>query len=501
MTYPRSSGILLHPTSLPGEYGIGDLGEYAYDFIDFLSATGQKLWQVMPLGPTGYGDSPYACLSAFAGNPLLISPQKLIEADLLTAEDESIENYPELNETHVEFEKVAAAKEKVFRAAFLHFRTHARAAERKRFANFCICQQNEQWLHNYALFRALKTKFKNKSWTQWSPELIQRDPEAMAQANEALAEEISYHKFLQYVFAKQWGEVRSYARLNGIQIIGDMPIFVAHDSADVWAHQDLFHLNSDGSPQVVAGVPPDYFSETGQLWGNPLYRWEAMAKDDYAWWAERFRVMLGSVDIVRLDHFRGFEAYWEVPGKEKTAINGEWVKGPNHAFFNAMKTALGHLPFIAEDLGVITPPVETLRDDFGFPGMKVLQFAFDDTSANSFLPHKHTQSAVVYTGTHDNQTTVSWFKSRSPEVQRFVLDYLGSTDAAYIHWQMIRLAMSSVASIVLAPMQDILGLSDEVGRMNTPGKAEGNWSWRFKDSEISTEIAHSLKHWTRLYER
>lgn len=501
MTYPRSSGILLHPTSLPGAYGIGDLGEYAYDFIDFLSATGQKLWQVMPLGPTGYGDSPYACLSAFAGNPLLISPEKLISAGYIDAQDPSLANYPQLSETHVEFEKVAAAKEKVFRAAFQYFSTHASQVDRKRFANFCECQQNQEWLHNYALFRALKSEFENESWTQWTPDLIARQPEALAHATEALAEDITYHKFLQFIFARQWREVHDYAHLNGIQIVGDMPIFLAHDSADVWAHQDLFHLHSDGSPKVVAGVPPDYFSETGQLWGNPLYNWEHMAKDDYAWWTERFRVMLGTVDIVRLDHFRGFEAYWEVPAEEETAINGKWVKGPDQAFFKAMEKALGHLPFIAEDLGVITPPVEALRDDFDFPGMKVLQFAFDDTSANNFLPHKHVQNAVVYTGTHDNQTTVSWFESRSPEVQHFVLDYLGSTDAAYIHWQMIRLALSSVANTVLLPMQDILGLRDEVGRMNTPGKAEGNWSWRFKDSEIKTEIAHSLKHWTRLYER
>ncbi len=501
MTYPRSSGILLHPTSLPGPFGIGDLGEFAYDFVDFLSATGQKLWQVMPLGPTGYGDSPYACLSAFAGNPLLISPEKLIEDGFLAANDPALAEYPRLSEDKVEFEAVGEAKEKLFRAAFAHFQQHAKEAERKRFANFCDCQQNRNWLHNYALFRAVKKEFDNESWTKWNPELAQRHPEALAHANHALAEEIAYHKFLQYVFSKQWGALRNYARLNGIQIVGDMPIFLAHDSADVWAHQELFHLLPDGTPRVVAGVPPDYFSETGQLWGNPLYNWEVMAKDDYSWWAERFKVMLNSVDIVRLDHFRGFEAYWEVPGGEETAMNGQWVKGPDKAFFSAMEKALGHLPFIAEDLGVITPPVEDLRDSFDFPGMKVLQFAFDDTSANNFLPHKHVANAVVYTGTHDNQTTVSWFESRSETVQKFVLDYLGSTDAAYIHWQMIRLAMSSVANTVLIPMQDILGLDDEVGRMNTPGKAEGNWSWRFKDSEINAQIAHSLKHWTELYER
>jgi 4-alpha-glucanotransferase len=310
-----------------------------------------------------------------------------------------------------------------------------------------------------------------------------------------------YHQYLQFLFHQQWDELRSYAHLNGVQIIGDMPIFVAHDSADVWAHQNLFHLDAHGKPTVVAGVPPDYFSATGQLWGNPLYNWEVMAKDNYAWWAERFRVMLNLVDIVRLDHFRGFEAYWEIPAGEKTAINGKWVKGPDKAFFKAIQKSLGHLPFIAEDLGVITPPVEDLRDSFGFPGMKVLQFAFDDTSANAFLPHNHIANSVVYTGTHDNQTSFSWFDDRPETVKKFILDYQGSNDANFIHWQLIRLAMSSVANTVLIPMQDILGLDDPTGRMNTPGKAEGNWSWRLLAEDLSQEIAHTLGHWTEIYNR
>lgn len=499
--YPRASGILLHPTSLPGPFGVGDLGEFAFDFIEFLSGTGQKIWQVMPLGPTGYGDSPYACLSAFAGNPLLISPQKLIEHGYLPAHAESVKNFPQFSAQRVEFDEVAKAKHEVFRESYAFFKAHARSAERKRFLNFCECAQNRQWLHNYALFMALKEHFDNEPWTKWDARLVQREPEALAQFENELADTLIYHKYLQYLFYTQWNDLRSFARLNGVQIVGDMPIFLAHDSADVWAHQDLFLLDEVGQPQVVAGVPPDYFSATGQLWGNPLYDWEAMAKDDYAWWAERFRVMLTLVDIVRLDHFRGFEAYWEIPGGDETAMNGKWVKGPYTQFFKAMEKALGHLPFIAEDLGVITPPVEALRDDFGFPGMKVLQFAFDDTSANNFLPHNHIQNSVVYTGTHDNQTTVSWFESRDEKTRRFILNYLGSNDANFIHWQMIRVALASVANTVIIPMQDILGLNDDEGRMNTPGKAEGNWSWRFENSEVTLEIIQSLKHWTELYAR
>ncbi|HEY9843233.1 MAG TPA: 4-alpha-glucanotransferase [Candidatus Obscuribacterales bacterium] len=499
--YARSSGILMHPTSLPGPYGIGDLGEYAYSFIDFLTATGQKLWQVMPLGPTGYGDSPYACLSAFAGNPLLISPRKLVEEGFLPMDAPALRNYPALSADKVEFEKVAAAKQEVFTASFAWFREHGRTLEQKRFVNFCEATRNKNWLHNYALFRAIKEHYQGETWTKWEAALIARDRATLASYEQALSERVLYHKYLQYLFYKQWNELLSYARLNGIQVVGDMPIFLAHDSADVWAHQHLFHLKPDGSPKVVAGVPPDYFSSTGQLWGNPLYDWEAMAKDKYSWWADRFKIMLTLVDIVRLDHFRGFEAYWEVPAGEETAINGKWVKGPDKAFFAAMEKAMGHLPFIAEDLGVITPPVEDLRDGFGFPGMKVLQFAFDDTPANSFLPHNHIANSVVYTGTHDNQTSVSWFASRPEEVQQYLLDYLGSHEANFIHWQLIRLAMSSVANTVLIPMQDLLGLNDEVGRMNTPGKAEGNWAWRLQDQEITPEVVHSLKHWTEIYNR
>jgi len=499
--YPRASGILLHPTSLPGPFGVGDLGEIAYDFVNFLAQTGQKLWQVMPLGPTGYGDSPYACLSAFAGNPLMISPEKLVEKGYLSPDSPALAAYPQLSADKVEFEAVAAAKGAIFEDSFVYFQAHASLSDRKRFENFCKCQQNRNWLRNYALFAALKQQYAGEPWDTWDEGLVCRDAQTLREYEQALAGPMLYHQYLQFLFHQQWDELRSYAHLNGVQIIGDMPIFVAHDSADVWAHQKLFHLDAHGKPTVVAGVPPDYFSATGQLWGNPLYNWEVMAKDNYAWWAERFRVMLNLVDIVRLDHFRGFEAYWEIPAGEKTAINGKWVKGPDKAFFKAIQKSLGHLPFIAEDLGVITPPVEDLRDSFGFPGMKVLQFAFDDTSANAFLPHNHIANSVVYTGTHDNQTSLSWFDDRPAAVKKFILDYQGSNDANFIHWQLIRLAMSSVANTVLIPMQDILGLDDPTGRMNTPGKAEGNWSWRLRAEDLSQEIAHTLGHWTEIYNR
>ncbi|PKL79622.1 MAG: 4-alpha-glucanotransferase, partial [Candidatus Melainabacteria bacterium HGW-Melainabacteria-1] len=447
------------------------------------------------------GDSPYACLSAFAGNPLLISPRKLLQKGLLPMDAASLRDYPELSADSVEFEKVAEAKQALFAESFAFFREHGRSLEQKRFVNFCECTQNRTWLHNYALFRAIKEHYQGETWTKWDPALIAREPQAMSSYEQALSERVLYHKYLQYLFYKQWNELHSYARLNGVQIVGDMPIFLAHDSADVWAQQKLFHLDELGNPTVVAGVPPDYFSETGQLWGNPLYDWEAMAEDKYQWWVERFRSLLTLVDIVRLDHFRGFEAYWEVPADETTAINGRWVKGPAKSFFAAMQKAMGHLPFIAEDLGVITPPVEDLRDSFGFPGMKVLQFAFEDTPANSFLPHNHVSNSVVYTGTHDNQTSVGWFQTRPEAVQQYLLNYLGSHDAQYIHWQLIRLAMSSVANTVLIPMQDLLGLDDAQGRMNTPGKAEGNWAWRLRDEQVTPEVSSSLSAWTQIYNR
>jgi 4-alpha-glucanotransferase len=498
--FARQSGILLHPTSLPSPFGIGDLGDSAFAFIETLAAAGQRLWQVMPLGPTGYGDSPYACLSAFAGNPLLISPAKLVAEGYLAADDPSLAAYPEFSDYKVEFEAVAAAKKAVFEASFNHFHTHGSPRAHHHFQQFCNSKRNH-WLDNYALFMALKQHHAGEPWDKWDAALRSRHPQVLAEAADTLATEMVYHKYLQYLFYLQWSAVREYAHLHNIQIVGDMPIFLAHDSADVWAYQELFHLDATGKPTVVAGVPPDYFSATGQLWGNPLYDWEAMEKDKFSWWADRFRALLQMVDIVRLDHFRGFEAYWEIPAGEATAINGRWVKAPGQALFSTMQKNLGHLPFIAEDLGVITPPVEALRDGFGFPGMKVLQFAFDDTPANAFLPHNHVPNSVVYTGTHDNQTTLSWFADRPEAVSAFVLNYLGSFNSEHIHWQLIKSAMASVAHTVLIPLQDVLGLTDEEGRMNTPGKAEGNWSWRFGPEEITDQLVTSLAHLTTLYGR
>lgn len=499
--FPRTSGILLHPTSLPGDFGIGDLGEIAYQFVDFLAGTGQKLWQVMPLGPTGFGDSPYACLSAFAGNHLLISPEKLVEEGFLSAEAPSLQEYPAFSHQKVEFEAVAAAKKAVLQESFAYFNACASATAQKRFANYCTCSQNRSWLHNYALFMAIKQHHEGKCWDTWEPGLIAREPAVMAHYEAGLTDEIAYFKYTQFLFYHQWTALKDYAHLNGIQIVGDMPIFLAHDSADVWAFQSLFHLDELGKPTAVAGVPPDYFSATGQLWGNPLYNWKQMAETHYVWWIKRFRTLLNLVDVIRIDHFRGFEAYWEVPAGEETAINGKWVKGPDKGFFQAMEKALGTLPFIAEDLGVITPPVEDLRDSFGFPGMKVLQFAFDTDSYNAFLPHGYDKNTVVYTGTHDNQTSVSWFESRTPQVQEFACNYLDCQNTQQIHWYLIKAAMSATSNTCLIPLQDILGLNDEQGRMNTPGKADGNWSWRFEGHQIDDTLIKQLLHLTKLYGR
>lgn len=498
MIKTRGSGILLHPTSLPGPFGIGDLGESAYQFIDFLVSTGQKYWQVMPLGPTGYGDSPYACLSAFAGNPLLISLEKLVEEGYLPLD--SLAEYPKYSEEKIEYCEVSKTKVEYLKTSFVHFMQNASMTDKKRFSNFCDNRYTRTWLDNFALFMALKENFENKAWDEWPQEYALRTPNAMLESKNELAESILFNKYLQYQFYKQWSLILDYAHLNGIEVIGDIPIFVARDSADVWAYPGLFYLDASGKPTVVSGVPPDYFSETGQLWGNPIYRWDKMKKDNYLWWTERFKVALNTVDIIRLDHFRGFEAYWEVAAGEETAINGKWVKGPFKDFFSTVESSIGNLPFIAEDLGVITPEVEDLRDAFNFPGMKVLQFAFDTDTKDPFLPHNHINNCVVYTGTHDNQTTVSWFESRTPELQEFALNYMNS-NGQEIHWDMIKMAMASVANTVIIPMQDLFGLTDEEGRMNTPGKESGNWQWRYVGSDVHEGVPERLQMLTELYDR
>ncbi len=493
--FRRASGILLHPTSLPGRFGIGDFGEWAYRFVDFLADARQSLWQVLPLGPTGYGDSPYQSFSAFAGNPLLISPQRLVDEGRLPVE--ALRQAPSFSHDRVDYGAVMAFKLAILRQSFAHF-SQARSREQQGgFQSFCEAEKG--WLDDYALFMALKEQHGGVVWTRWERELSCREPEALGRKRRELADQIAFHQYVQYEFFRQWSALKEYANRRGIRVIGDVPIFVAHDSADVWAHPELFHLDESGEPTVVAGVPPDYFSETGQLWGNPLYRWEGMARDGYAWWIARLGGTLRRVDIVRLDHFRGFEAYWEVPAGEKTAVRGRWVAGPGAAFFRALREALGDVPIIAEDLGVITPEVKALRDEFGFPGMKVLQFAFSGDADNEHLPHNYTPNCVVYTGTHDNDTTMGWFTSCPEEERDFCLRYLGS-DGREVHWDLIRLAMMSVAHTVIVPLQDVLGLGTEA-RMNYPSRLGGNWAWRFTPQMLTEQVRDRLAEMTETYGR
>lgn len=488
MRTARASGILLHPTSLPGRFGIGDLGPEAYRFVDFLHAAGQGLWQILPLGPTGFGDSPYQSFSAFAGNPLLISPELLMQDGLL--DENVLEQVPAFPEHRVDYLAVARWKHTILRQAAARF---FRQGPSPLFGEFeAWCQQEAGWLENYALFMALKEAYNGAPWTDWDSALAQRQPAALQRARQDLQGAVRVHQFIQFIFFRQWKALREYAHAHGVRIIGDIPIFVAHNSADVWAHPELFFLDHAGQPTVVAGVPPDYFSPTGQRWGNPLYRWDRMAQDQYAWWAQRMRKTLALVDIVRVDHFRGFEAYWEVPAEEPTAIHGRWVPGPGLAFFHALEAELGPLPIIAEDLGIITPAVEQLRDACGFPGMKVLQFAFGSGPDNPYLPHNYTTPrCVVYTGTHDNDTTAGWFAQLPPEERAYVCRYLDS-DGTEIHWDMIRLAMLSIAEMAVVPLQDVLGLGSEA-RMNLPGRPHGNWTWRCPAGALTDAVAKRLR--------
>lgn len=507
MEFPRASGILLHPTSLPGRFGIGDFGPGTVHFLDFLAETGQHLWQVLPLGPTGYGDSPYQCLSAFAGNRLLITLEQLARQGYLSIEE--LKHVPPLPSARVDYRQVIPLKTDLLRRAFQRFRSQAPAEERRRFEDFC--RERAHWLDDYALFKSLKDAHQGRAWTEWEPAVAAREPGALRRWKEKLSDEVEAHKFFQFVFFTQWHEVRQRCRDRRIQIVGDVPIFVAHDSADVWAHRHLFHLDERGHPTKRAGVPPDYFSATGQLWGNPLYRWDVLAETGYAWWIDRLKAALEQVDIIRLDHFRGFEAYWEVPAGETTAINGQWEKGPGAHFFEVVQRELGPLPIIAEDLGVITPEVVALRERFRFPGMKVLQFAFgDDPGSRQFRPHNYPRNCVVYTGTHDNDTTVGWFTrigagdtTQSPDEadreRQTALKYVG-TDGRQIHWDFIRLALGSVANTAIVPLQDVLGLGSEA-RMNLPGRPEGNWQWRFTEEMLTPEIRQQLADMAEVYER
>jgi 4-alpha-glucanotransferase len=463
MSFNRASGILLHPTSLAGSYGIGDIGPQAYRWVDYLSKTGCSLWQVLPLGPTGYGDSPYQCFSAFAGNFYMTSPELLLSEGLLKPDDLiDAEQFPT---DRVDFGAIIHWKLALLEKAFDRFHSGFFPRIKEELAQFIA--KNSSWLEDFALFMALKDDHNGAPWPTWEPSLRDHNPDALTEARQQQHQAIQSHIFRQFLFFRQWEVLRARANSEGIRIIGDIPIFVAHDSADVWAHPELFYLDKDGKPTVVAGVPPDYFSTTGQLWGNPLYRWDVHAADGYNWWLERIRAVLNLVDFIRLDHFRGFSGYWEVPGGATTAIKGRWVPGPGKHFFNAVRKSLGNLPIIAEDLGVITPDVIDLRDSFGLPGMKILQFAFAATPDDPFLPHNYPQNCVVYTGTHDNDTALGWYKRVPDSETHFFRQYV-DRDGSNVSWDMIRAVWSSVANFALAPMQDFLSL-DNSARMNYPG--------------------------------
>jgi len=492
--FPRTGGILLHPTSLPGPHGIGDVGENAHRWAETLARAGQCLWQVLPLGPTGYGDSPYQSFSAFAGNPLLVSLDHLAQKGWLTPDDlHPPEPFPE---TRVDYGAVIPFKRDRLHRAYRRFSQNASSEDVADFRAFREAESH--WLEDFTLFMALKEHFR-APWNEWPKDIRLREPQALATYRERLADAVEEHAFIQWQFFRQWEALRAHVNALGIRLIGDMPIFVAYDSADVWAHPELFHLDEEGRPTVVAGVPPDYFSPTGQLWGNPLYRWDVMARQGYRWWIDRFRAVLKLVDWVRLDHFRGFEAYWEIPAGMPTAEVGRWVKGPGDDFFRALQEALGDLPILAEDLGFITPEVEALRERWGFPGMKVLQFAFSDPQ-NPYLPHNYTSpNWVVYTGTHDNDTTAGWYASLDEGTRAFVHAYLGYPDSDVVG-RLIRLAWQSVAHIAIVPLQDVFRLGSEA-RMNFPGRPWGNWAWRFRWEQWSESHETEMAELSRVYGR
>lgn len=495
MNFERSSGILFHPTSLPSPYGIGTLGKEAYKFVNFLKKASQKLWQVFPLGPTGYGDSPYQCFSAFAGNPLLIDLDTLIEANLLSKDAIAC---TEFDEEKIDFGQLINFKLPLLRESFNNFLKDKNSLDYGKFEEFN--KENHYWLHDYGLFRAIKDSFGGKSWLEWDKDIKFRNPEVLKKYETELAEEINFHKYLQFQFFKQWHDVKNYANTNGIKIVGDIPIFVALDSSDAWANPELFLFDEDRNPVKVAGVPPDYFSETGQLWGNPLYNWDVLENTNFEWWIKRVEMNLKLSDIVRIDHFRGFESFWAVPFGEPTAINGEWTPCPGKKLFYAIEKALGKAPIIAEDLGVITPEVEDLRDTFAFPGMKILQFAFDSKDESNHLPHTCIKNSVIYTGTHDNDTIIGWYEKASSEDKEFAKNYLNINENEPIAWQFIRGAWASVSDLALAPIQDLLEM-DSSARMNTPGVAAGNWQWRIKDGLLTDELAEKLSKLTKTYFR
>jgi 4-alpha-glucanotransferase len=482
----RKSGILLHPTSLPGDLGIGDFGRWAYRFADFLVECGQQLWQILPLSPTGFGYSPYQAYSSIAGNPLLIDLQSLVDQGWLSPED--LKDTPRFSDSTIDFHTVIPIKKKLLKKAAAAF--FLKCSERLEFNRFCV--EMESWLDAYARFAALKEANSDSAWIGWDPTI---------EANE---QDILDQKFIQFEFFRQWKALKKYCNERGIEIIGDIPIFVSHDSADVWANPELFDLDEKGNARTIAGVPPDYFSETGQCWGNPLYRWDVMEQTGFRWWIDRVKYMLDVVDIIRLDHFRGFEAFWEIPAGATTAVHGRWVKGPGDSLFNALHRSLGKLPFIAEDLGYITPGVHELRDRWGFPGMRILQFAFGDQSTqNPHKPYNFIPNCFAYTGTHDNDTTAGWFSDKpdSPcrSEKEAALRYMGSNGADPV-WDFIRLLLSSSAGAAIIPMQDLLELGSEA-RMNRPSTTGGNWLWRLREDQLRHDLAAKLREMKQLYGR
>lgn len=495
MKFNRSACIILHPTSLPGPDGMGDLGPEAYRWVNFLAESGTTIWQVLPLGPTGYGDSPYQCFSAFAGNPFLISPALLLDEGLLNRTD--LADRPEFSTEAVDFGPVIEWKNTILNRAFARFEKSASARLKAEFEAFQL--QQTAWLEDFALFMALKEDLGGGSWGNWPLPLRLREPQALAEFKKEHASAIRSHKLRQFLFYRQWNALKTYANQKGIQIFGDLPIFVAYDSADAWSHPELFFINSKGQPTVIAGVPPDYFSPTGQRWGNPLYRWSVHKKTAYAWWISRMKSALTLFDLIRLDHFRGFAAYWEVPATLPTAEIGRWVPGPGKPFFSALQKALGELPIIAEDLGRITADVLDIRDSFHFAGMKILQFAFGGDSTEPFLPHNYPHNCVAYTGTHDNDTTRGWYNT-APEAERdFARRYLGRSGED-IAWDMMRAIWSSVAVICGAPLQDVLNLPGSA-RMNFPGHPSGNWSWRMPPGSLTEDLKARLYELNFLYRR
>ncbi len=496
MANQRTAGVILHPTSLPSRFGIGDLGPSAAAYVRWLAAAGVRWWQVLPLHPPGPGNSPYSAISTFAGNELLVSPELLAEDGLLSQED--LEMAPELPDEWVEFDEVVPFKLEMLRRAFARCKEGAFKEIERDLDAFRILHGS--WLTDYALFRALRDAHQGAAWYEWPQPLAMRESSAIAEWRENHGEEIEFVEFCQMLFFRQWGALHSVAANAGVGIFGDIPIFVAGDSADVWAHPELFLLDDNLRPTVVAGVPPDYFSDTGQLWGNPIYDWERMAGDGYSWWIDRVRHVLEMVDLVRLDHFRGFAGYWEVPADEETAINGRWRKGPGMPFFDALREALGSLPLVAEDLGEISPDVVELRDELGLPGMAILHFAFDPEPRSTFIPYNHQRNLVVYTGTHDNNTSVGWYlEDASDEEAELVRGYAGS-GGSEVHWDLIRMALGSVAETAIVPHQDLLGLGGDC-RMNTPAVGEGNWRFRITPAMLGEDVRERLRGLLEVYER